>query len=127
MILFWRMQVCHAIGWNSTVSYTHSLLCVAKVNFDPAPGNKGLRWLKLLDNMAESGVYLNNYPYIMLPNKQRKSSAKSKGLGNLYLSHRKRLIEVFLSEEHPCRFVTYRSGAIEDKIGMWLSVSRHLA
>lgn len=88
-------------------SALHSLLLLKSVagraGFSILDGNSRLMWATIEDVMAKEGVYLDNYPYILMPHEKRQT--KGKGIQNLWPSERKLLILALHSEVHQCQFI----------------------
>lgn len=88
-------------------SALHSLLLLKPVagraGFSILDGNGRLMWATIEDAMAKEGVYLDNYPYVLMPHEKRQT--KGKGIQNLRPSERKLLILALRSEVHRCQFV----------------------
>ena len=120
-------QVCHLKFPFIQVSNKWSY--VANVKFDPFIRGKFLQWVKLLENMAEHCIYLNNYPEpILLPFEQHPTSNKNKGVGNLWLMEQHLLLTAFRSSEHPCEFLVYGTGSVADWLSKsWSTVHVHIS
>ena len=79
----------------------------------------GLPWTRLLSMMADQGIYIDNYPYIMLPHEQRDGQGKSKGVGNLRQREQMCLYYALVeSIHHPCQFKIYGNGTLADRKGV---------
>lgn len=53
--------------------------------------------------MVEEGIYLDNYPCILMPHENR--NKKNKGVQNLRRLEQKILIEALRSEVNQCQFI----------------------
>ncbi|KIL54098.1 hypothetical protein M378DRAFT_19207 [Amanita muscaria Koide BX008] len=83
------------------------LLCQAadSVGLDIHRPNGGLCWTVLPDLLANESVYINNYPDILMPHETRKTQTTSRGIKNLTMGERRKLIKALESREYPCQFI----------------------
>ena len=60
-------------------------------------------WGTVEDVMTKHGVYLDNYPDILMPHEKRQT--KGKGIQNLQTSEWKKLLNALCSQVNQCRFI----------------------
>ncbi|KAF8676703.1 hypothetical protein AX14_004829 [Amanita brunnescens Koide BX004] len=86
--------------------------------FDILNANGRLKWSTVVYAMVEEGVFLDNYPYVPMPQENR--NGKNKGIQNLCRTEQRVLIEALCSKVNQCRFIRLPSSKRRD-----IKLSRH--
>ena len=86
--------------------------------------NKKVPWARLLNILAESGYFIDNYPDISIPGNTLVKSCKYKPLRYIPLGEQRKLINAIFSKDHPCAFKSYGSSTRKDIRGM--TATKHI-
>ncbi|KAF8335664.1 hypothetical protein F5887DRAFT_1079068 [Amanita rubescens] len=62
-----------------------------------------LKWSTMVNDMVDQDVYLDNYPYILMPQETRHK--RNQGIQNLSRTEQRALIEALRSEANQCQFI----------------------
>ncbi|KAF8335621.1 hypothetical protein F5887DRAFT_921032 [Amanita rubescens] len=73
------------------------------VQFEVLDTRGRLKWWTMVNDMVDQGVYLDNYPYILMP--QEKRHERNQGIQNLSRTEQRTLIEALRSEANQCQFI----------------------